>query len=219
MEAYPSRSVRGLAAIQRATRSREQERNAVPVIRELVDADSDEDLHLAAELLGLAKRWAIIDAPLAQKVLTILKTDGPVVSESLGRSIGEPDRGRGREFRLSAAEEYLVWSVQFEQISQTVEEPLMKAGASYEVALQSFESKKPDRGNGDLYIRACVRALISFNKDMYGVGTRLEKRVSSDVFILLGRVFSHSADILDAINLGHLKTKWDAALEGSPYDP
>jgi len=33
----------------------------MPVIRELVDADGDEDLHLAAELLGLAKRHAIID--------------------------------------------------------------------------------------------------------------------------------------------------------------
>jgi hypothetical protein len=219
MEAYPSRSVRGLAAIQRATRSREQERDAVPVIRELVNADGDEDLHLAAELLGLAKRHAIIDAPLAQKALAILKTDGPVVSESLGRSIGEPDRGRGREFRLSAAEEYLVWSVQFEQISRTVEDPIMKAVESYEVTLQSFESKKPDRGNGDLYVRACVRALISLNKGMYGVGTRLEKRVSFDEYVLLRRAFSHSPETLDAINLAHLKAKWDAAVEGSQYDP
>jgi len=219
MEGYPSRSVRGLAAIQRATRSREQERDAMPVIRELVDADGDEDLHLAAELLGLAKRHAIIDPPLAQKALTILKTDGPVVSESLGRSIGEPDRGRGREFRLSAAEEYLVWSVQLEQISRTVGDPLAKVVEGYEVALQSFESTKPDRGNGDLYARACIRALISLNKGMYGVGTRLEKRVSFDEFILLGRVFSHSPEILDAINLAHLKTKWDAAVEGGQYDP
>jgi hypothetical protein len=191
----------------------------VPVIRELVDADSDEDLHLGAELLGLAKRWAIIDAPLAQKVLTILKTDGPVVSESLGRSIGEPDRGRGREFRLTAAEEYLVWSAQLPAVSHAVEESLVKAIESYELALQSFESKKPDRGNGDLYARACIRALISLDKGMYGAKTPIEKRVSFDVFILLGRVFSHSPEILDAINLAHLKTKWDAALEGSQYDP
>jgi hypothetical protein len=216
MESYPSRSTRGLAALQRVSRSKEQ-KTAMPVIMELVDADTDDDLQLASEILALTKRKAVIDVSLAQKALKIIKTDAPVVLHSLGRSIGMEDRGR--EFRLMAAEEYLVWSAQFQVVSEAVEGPLLDEARVYETILQSFESNMPENGNGDLYARACIRALISLNKSMYGIRTPLDKRVSPGVREVLTRVFSHSADLLWRVNLNHLADKWDLAVKGQDYEP
>jgi hypothetical protein len=89
----------------------------------------------------------------------------------------------------------------------------------YETTLESLESNKPENGNGDLYARACIRALISLNKSMYGRGTPLEKRVSPDVQDTLQRIFAHSPDLLWRVNLNHLAEKWDLALKGQDYDP
>jgi hypothetical protein len=217
METYPARSTRGLAALQRVTHSKTEQTQVLPIIMELVEADANDDLQLAGEILNLTKRRAVIDVPLAQKALKIIKVDSPIISKSLGMTIEREDRGR--EFRLLAAEEYLVWSAQFQTISEALEGSLLEEARGYETILQSFESNKPENGNGDLYASASIRALISFNKSMYGIRTPLDKRVSPSVNEALKRVFSHSADLLWRVNLNHLADKWDLAVKGQDYEP
>ena len=216
MEAYPSRSARGLAAIETAA---VHNARAIPVILSLLDAETDDDFHLASELLGLAKRRAIIDVSLARRSLAIIKEDGPVVLLSMRQAIGDPRSGRGREFRVRAAEEYLVWSAQFGAVSVDLEKSLVEAVDKYDTSLLEFEQSKPERGNGNIYVRACIRTLISFNRSMHGRNTPMEKRVSFEVFIALGRVFSHSPDLLDRVNIWHLKSNWETAMKGDPFDP
>jgi hypothetical protein len=175
MENYPSRSIRGLAAIQRVSRSREPHKPALRSIVELIAADNDDELHLAGALLDLARRHAALDAALAETSLTIVKNDGPTVSASLGQFLGETYHGRGREARIRAAEKYVVWSAQLEAVSIALEPVLLKDVGAYDVVLHSFELKKPDRGNGDLYARASIRALISLNKGCTVGGRRSTK--------------------------------------------
>jgi len=151
----------------------------LPIILDLIDAETNDDLQLASQVLALTNRKAVIDVPLAEKALKIVKNDGPIVLRSSAPAVEIEDRGR--ESRFWAAEEYMVWSSQFQTISKALEKPILDEARLYETTLQSLESNKPENGNGDLYARACIRALISLNKSMYGRGTPLEKRVSPDV--------------------------------------
>jgi hypothetical protein len=216
MESYPSRSTRGLAALQRVYRSNE-EKAALPIILDLIDAETNDDLQLASQVLAVTNRKAVIDVPLAERALKIVKNDGPIVLRSSAPAVEIEDRGR--ESRFWAAEEYMVWSSQFQTISKALEKPLLDEARLYEATLQSLESNKPENGNGDLYARACIRALISLNKSMYGRGTPLEKRVSPDVQDALQRTFGHSSDLLWRVNINNLAEKWELAVKGQDYDP
>ena len=185
---------------------------AVGVVRELVNADSNPDLLLASAVLREANRKALIDPSIATDLLRILKDDAHFVSHSMNP--GMEMESRGREFRFFAAEDYLVWLAQFKTASDVIQAPLLAEVEDYEHVLQSQESDMPPRSNGDLYAYACIRALISLNASMFGVNTRLEDRVPLVVSQVLSRVFSHSAELLDDVNLQHLAETWQNAVAG-----
>jgi len=212
MDSYPSGGVRGLAALQRVYGKPDEISAAVGVVRELVNADSNPDLLLASAVLREANRKALIDPSIATDLLRILKDDAPIVSHSMNP--GKDMESRGREFRFFAAEDYLVWLAQFKTASDVIQAPLLAEAEDYEHVLQSQESDMPPRSNGDLYAYACIRALISLNASMFGVNTRLEDRVPLVVSQALSRVFSHSAELLDDVNLQHLAETWQNAVAG-----
>jgi hypothetical protein len=216
MEAHPSRIVQGLAVMQILGAKSPNDPRALDQLRNLVEADSDDNVRLAAQMYRRARYHGVVDAPLAAHALRTIREDAHAFEGTLhvvGK--GPPPRLD----RLHAAEEYLVYAGEFRAVAETVEGDLVQEAEQYTKYLRSLGAKMPEWGNGDLYARACIRALVSLNRAMFGIRTTLRERVSDRVRGALEGLFSVPHEVLDRVNLAHLAAVWALAVKGVDYDP
>jgi len=197
MEAHASRVVRALVAIAQAESTRDNP-EPLEVIRNIVYAESDADMLVAAEVINTAKRRAIVDPHLAKQCLLITDVDASVVPH---QAHFDPERPRGRESRLYAAAEYVVWACKFKAVADVLEEDLVAEVVRYAEELRAMGNNWPDTGNGNIHARTCVKALKTMNSAMHGTGTPLENRVYPAVVDALERIAALPDGLLDRVNM------------------
>jgi hypothetical protein len=207
-------SVRGLAALQAISRESEVNANTLAAIAALLNGKTDDELLLAAEGFNALSRHSVIIASISTTAFDIVVGDGQKVLDSMtNRFDGRP---RAREERFYAASRYLKWSIQFDKVSAVLSQSLFQVGQRYEQSLGAWEGKLPDRGNGDLTARACIETMLYFNKAMKPAAP-LKDRAPSEITDLLARIFGHSEDLLDRVNLTHTRGQWQTAIEGKEF--
>lgn len=216
MAIAPSPGIQAIAALQYLRRENADSEHvtAVSKVRTLLTVESDDDLLLAARILSELRRSpvGVVEPVLATVALDIVLHDGPQVEKSL--AVPPEKRRSPRAERFDAASEYLKYAAEFSKVADVVTERLVICVRDYEKTLPAMETKLPVHGNGDLTARACIEALITVN---YASPKRLvpaKERLPPSAFEVLSLVFGHSEKLLALVNLHHLRSKWQAALDG-----
>lgn len=200
MRSHSSPVVRGLVAVRDASTGKDNT-NAIQVIRDLVQVESDRDLAFAAQLLRAANREAIVDAELARICLAVVDRDRLAVPH---HSTLDLDKPRGREDRLHAASDYVQWAVTFRSVADPLEPELVAEANRYADVLRELNQRPPEYGNGDQYARTCIKAMLQMNQAMHGTNAALAERVSPEVFAAIEELRSFPPELLDRLNLGFL---------------
>jgi hypothetical protein len=216
MAGAPSPGIQAIAALQYLRRENADPEHvtAVSKVKTLLTVESDDDLLLAARILSELRRppVGVVEPVLATVALDIVLHDGPNVGKSL--ELPSEKHRSPRAERFDAASEYLKYAAEFSQVADVVTDRLVISVRDYESTLQAMETRLPDRGNGDLTARACIEALITVN---YASPKRLvpaKERLPPTAYEALSLVFGHSEKLLTLVNLKHLRSKWQAALDG-----
>jgi hypothetical protein len=222
MSAQSVPAIRGLAAVRVVSKgawgsldkATTDYVSAVSTVGDLVAAKADEEFLLSAQILRELRRPPVgsVEKSVTKIALDIVLDDGAIVAKLLQAPRDEHRSPRAERFE--AASEYLKFAAEFEQVTDVVTDRLVNCVRDYEKTLQALETKLPDNGNGDLTARACIEALITLN---YASPKRLvpaKERLPPSAFEVLSLVFGHSEKLLALVNLHHLRSKWQAALDG-----